>query len=105
MRELQRQGNQRIKKEVLKHYSNNSFQCSNCGYDIFNGLVIDHAYGGGARHRKEIGIRGGSGFYHWLINNKFPQGFQVLCHDCYFLKSSYPEDYIKIGEKYRELKS
>ena len=105
MRELCKRDRRRIRREVLKHYSNNSFKCANCGYNTFNALVIDHAYGGGNRHKKEIKKSGGGKFYHWLKKNKYPLGFQVLCWNCNFLKSNYPEDYTEIGKKYRESKS
>ena len=105
IRERGKQERKRIRREILKHYSNNSYKCANCGYDIYESLVIDHAYGGGNRHRKEIKESGTSSFYRWLKKNKFPLGFQVLCHDCNFLKSNYPKIYTKTGKKYRELKS
>lgn len=44
-------------------------------------LVIDHINGGGTQHRKRI-KRFGSGFYRWLKVQKYPEGFQVLCHNC-----------------------
>lgn len=53
-------------------------------------LVIDHVAGGGNEHRRSIsnGRMGGSyAFYRWLNTNKFPPGFQVLCHNCNFAKS------------------
>ena len=43
-------------------------------------LTIDHIAGGGNQHRKVVGS--GSSFYAWLRNNKYPQGYQVLCMNC-----------------------
>ncbi|MDP9489573.1 MAG: hypothetical protein M3P28_05185 [Thermoproteota archaeon] len=46
--------------------------------------------GGGRRHRDElkkmIGYRGNSALYRWLRDNKFPEGFQVLCMNCNWVK-------------------
>lgn len=51
--------------------------------------MIDHVNGGGNAHRRSIGgttactVR----FYRWLEVNNYPEGFQVLCHNCNFAKS------------------
>lgn len=54
-------------------------------------LSIDHIDGGGTKHRKEIGIKNGKGgnMSFWIIKNKFPTGFQVLCHNCNMAKGFY----------------
>lgn len=66
------------KIQVFEHYGN---KCACCGEDESCFLAIDHIDGGGNEHRKNIG-KAGSGFYKWLINNNFPEGFQILCHNC-----------------------
>jgi hypothetical protein len=66
------------KKTVFDHYGN---KCFCCGEDKPCFLAIDHIDGHGNQHRKDIG-KAGSGFYKWLIVNEFPEGFQVLCHNC-----------------------
>ena len=72
--------------KVLDHYGH---QCVCCFESIDDFLAIDHIDGGGNKHRREIGILAGSSFYRWLIRNEFPEGFQVLCHNCNMAKSSH----------------
>jgi hypothetical protein len=67
------------KVETINHYG---IVCACCGEDNVDLLTIDHVNGGGKKHRKEIGVRAGYGFYSWLRNNNFPTGFQVLCFNC-----------------------
>jgi len=33
---------------------------------------------------------GSTKFYRWLVENDFPEGFQILCHNCNFAKSHNP---------------
>lgn len=68
---------QEIKKKVFDHYGN---FCVCCGETESKFLTIDHTYGGGAQHRKEVGE--GSTFYSWLVKNEFPEGFRTLCYNC-----------------------
>lgn len=75
-----REKNQNRKKLVISHYSNGANECACCGEKEIHFLTIDHINGGGTKHFKEIGM--GTSFYRWLINNKFPPGFQVLCFNC-----------------------
>lgn len=63
---------------VLAHYGG---KCVKCNESKPTCLAIDHIEGGGNTHRKEIG-KYGSGFFKWLIDNDFPEGFQILCHNC-----------------------
>lgn len=73
----------RVKMEVFTHYSNGRPTCACCGEDRhIQFLSIDHIDGGGAKHRKEIGIGSGIRFYFWLRRSCYPPGFQVLCHNC-----------------------
>jgi len=78
--------NQRSKEQhrkyrglVLEYYGS---ICACCGEAQKEFLSIDHINGGGYKHRKEVGALGGSGFYRWLINNNYPEGYRVLCHNC-----------------------
>lgn len=66
------------REAVLQHYGG---KCTECGELRPECLAIDHIEGGGNTHRKKIG-KYGSGFFKWLIDNKFPEGFQILCHNC-----------------------
>jgi len=75
------------RKEVLEHYSNGKMVCACCEESHVEFLTIDHVDGGGSKHRKKVGYSG-SPFYYWLIKNDFPEGYQVLCHNCNFAKSN-----------------
>lgn len=59
----------------IQHYGG---ACACCGESIYEFLSIDHANGGGTKHRKS----GISKICRWLIKNKFPPEFRVLCHNC-----------------------
>lgn len=75
---------QEKKELVLRHYGG---ACTCCGEEEIKFLCLDHQNGGGNKHRKEVG--GGTTFYAWIIRNNFPEGFQVLCHNCNFTKGAY----------------
>lgn len=74
--------------KVLSYYSNGELKCNCCGENIYEFLSIDHIDGGGNSHRKELGSKY---IYSWLIQNNFPEGFQVLCHNCNMAKAFYGE--------------
>lgn len=69
---------------VLTHYGNGKLACVRCGYSDVRALTIDHIWGGGRNHAKEIGS--GGSLYGWLKKNNFPNGFQTLCANCQLLK-------------------
>jgi len=71
------------RKKVFDHYG---YRCQCCGEATPEFLCIDHILGGGERHRKIIGS---GNLYKWLIQNKYPEGYQVLCHNCNMAKGSY----------------
>jgi len=77
----------RLKKKlmVLDRYGG---KCKCCGEKDFHFLSIDHIDGGGNQHRKAI-HGGGVVLYAWLIRNKFPGGYQVLCFNCNLAKGIY----------------
>ena len=77
----------RLVKEIIDHYGGKC-ACPSCGETELEFLVIDHINGGGNKHRAEIGGLGGAGFYRWIKRNNFPEGFQVLCHNCNWSKGS-----------------
>ena len=66
-----------IREKILDHYGR---FCACCGETELKFLTIDHINNDGATHRKKVGH--GAGFYRWLINNNFPEGFQTLCWNC-----------------------
>lgn len=64
-------------------------RCACCGITEPKFLAIDHINGGGNKHRKTLGSKGGASFYSWLKRNNYPTGFQVLCHNCNMAKGFY----------------
>lgn len=70
--------------ECLYHYSNGTLKCSCCGENIYKFLTLDHINNnGGEERRKLFGSNKMTGkFYAWLIQNNFPEGYQVLCMNC-----------------------
>lgn len=66
------------KQTVINYYGG---KCSCCGESVLQFLAIDHINGNGNEERKRI-KKAGSGFYKWLIDSNFPEGYQVLCHNC-----------------------
>lgn len=73
---------QKLRKDVIERYGG---RCICCGEVELVFLAIDHINGGGSKHRREV-AGFGSQFYRWLRDNDFPEGFQVLCHNCNFAK-------------------
>ena len=75
-----------IKLEILTYYSKKISKseipcCACCGENSsITFLALDHIEG-----RKSMGHkRGFTGIkiYKWIVKNDFPDGFQVLCHNC-----------------------
>ena len=85
-RERERAARKRIKQNVISHYSNKTMLCGKCGFSDVRALTIDHVNGGGRKHRKELNLKAGHQFYTWLVNQNYPEGFQVLCMNCQFIK-------------------
>jgi hypothetical protein len=78
-----------IKLDAFNAYG--GAKCACCGFDLFDGLTIDHINGDGAAHRKAFGGgRRGAGTitYLWLKRNGYPPGFQVLCGGCNLAKGT-----------------
>lgn len=61
---------------VLKHYG--AF-CKCCGEEEKLFLEVDHINNDGAEHRKMIK---GMDICVWLVNNNYPDDFQILCANC-----------------------
>jgi plasmid maintenance system killer protein len=77
--------NRKIRLEVLRHYSNGKPKCVKCGIEDTRCLSIDHINGNGAEHRKELKkLR--TNIITYLRKNNYPDGFQILCMNCQFIK-------------------
>jgi hypothetical protein len=86
----------RLKRKMLifRHYSSEIPFCACCGEEEIKFLSIDHINGGGTKHRQELQKApgkpaGGSVIYGWIVKNNFPEGFQILCHNCNQAKGFY----------------
>lgn len=76
-----------LRLACLKHYGGLVPHCVCCKIKNLEYLTIDHVGGGGADHRREIGL--GNAIFKWLIDNGFPEGFRVLCFNCNFAISAH----------------
>src|SRR5262249_9050656 len=65
--------NAKVRAEVIAHYGG---QCEICKESCLPFLQIDHLNGGGPEHLSSIT---GRNICVWLRQNKFPDGFRVLC--------------------------
>lgn len=68
---------------VLDAYGN---ACACCGEKQREFLSVDHIFGGGRQHLKQLGFLH---LYEWLERNGYPRGFQLLCHNCNQAKGHY----------------
>lgn len=73
---------QQLRKQVISHYGE---ICACCGESRIEFLAIDHINNNGADHRKSIT----TSIYRWLEKNNYPDGFQILCHNCNLSKAFY----------------
>ncbi len=92
----------RLKVEIFNRYSDGSPKCARCGTDELRFLCLDHVKEDGKEHRKQVG----DNVYRWVKRNDFPQGFQVLCHNCNLRKhlESKEQGKSKDAERLRNLK-
>lgn len=78
----------RLRLKCLDYYGNSNPKCACCGETEIKFLTIDHINNDGAKHRKMVKT---SNIYQWLVKNKFPEGFQLLCYNCNCSKGFYGE--------------
>jgi hypothetical protein len=83
------------KINIINHYTNGKMSCQRCGFADCRALSVDHINGGGKQHLKEIGIK----FHRWIIKNNYPDGFQILCMNCQFIKRDENQEYWKPDAK------
>jgi hypothetical protein len=72
----------RYKAKVFAHYGGEHPACK-CGFDDPRALSIDHVDGGGSQHRKTLK---GISIHKWLVAQGYPEGFQILCMNCQYIK-------------------
>lgn len=72
----------KARADLLNHYG---AKCACCGEDEPKFLGIDHIDG----YKKGTGPRGGGPLYSWLRMKGYPDGFQILCHNCNLAKGFY----------------
>ena len=101
-------GDYDLKYEVMMYYtlrynpSATKPQCNCPGHveTCVELLVIDHKK---KRTKKEKGLTG-KPFYKYLKENNYPEGYQVLCFSCNFVKELYNGECPHLFEKYRKKK-
>lgn len=81
LKEMMRGRIQKIRFEVLEHYSNGKLKCACCGENHIEFLAIDHINGNGNAEKKRLNLKGHN-FLYWLKKNNYPEGYRVLCHNC-----------------------
>lgn len=69
----------------LIYYGGDPPKCKCCGESEIKFLAIDHIDGNGKKHSQSIK----KALPYWLIQNNFPKGFQILCHNCNLAKGFY----------------
>lgn len=69
----------RMRADAINAYGG---KCACCGESNILFLTIDHINSDGAEYRREKRLSGGNLVYSWLKKNEYPDGFQVLCHNC-----------------------
>jgi len=83
---------EKVRGEMLVHYSQNPPSCECCGETRLYFLSLDHIKGNGSEHRRQIVKEnggtpiGGNALPYWLKKHGWPKGFQVLCYNCNFAK-------------------
>ena len=88
VRPYRQRRSQVIRVEVLAHYGGPVPRCACCGQSDVRFLCIDHINGGGRAHRRSLKSQS---VYAWLKRNSYPEGFQVLCHNCNMAKGFYKD--------------
>lgn len=71
--------NKQRRLDCLLHYSGGRLECACCQESHYEFLCIDHLNGGGTQHRKSLAHHD---FYRYLIQEGYPEGYRVLCHNC-----------------------
>ena len=94
VKETKRKSHWKLRREVLSAYCEADIVCAQCGFTDVRALQLDHIDGGGAKQVRELKGRGWT-LYRWLRKNNFPQGYQVLCANCNWIKRHTNEEWGK----------
>lgn len=78
----QRENRRSSRLLVIEHYGG---KCACCGESNEIFLAFDHVNGGGTQHIKELKGQNLT-LVKWIIKNNFPEGIQILCHNCNYAK-------------------
>ena len=84
-REYDKKRRKELRYSVIKYYSKGEMNCKICGYNDIRSLAIDHINNDGAEKRRN-GHGVGEKICEWIIRNKYPPEFQILCHNCNWIK-------------------
>lgn len=91
LRESRKKQRWSLKIDILTHYSRGKPHCKCCGETHPEFLAVDHINNNGAEAKRNGEPKGGVGFYTYLRKNNYPEGFQILCHNCNMAKAFYGE--------------
>ena len=81
----------KLKGDVIRHYSNGTMTCLWCGFGDIRALSIDHINGNGAKEKRDKNWSGAK-FYVRLRQLGYPEGYQVLCMNCQWIKRTKNEE-------------
>jgi hypothetical protein len=75
----------KVRLDVLRHYGGEPPKCLWCGCGDINVLELDHTFGLGNYHRRQIRTK----LDTWLRREGYPAhiSIEVLCHECHTLKT------------------
>lgn len=73
---------QELKLAIFEAYG--GVKCNCCGNTRKECLQVDHINGGGCKHLKSFPSN--NSFYGWLKKSGYPEGFQILCANCNWIK-------------------
>lgn len=75
----QAQKREGLKVAVVNVLTNGEGTCRHCGQGDIDVLNVDHVNNDGKTHRQKVPT---SNAIRWIIQNDYPQGFQILCANC-----------------------
>lgn len=80
----------RLKADIISHYSNGTMSCVKCGFNDLRALCLDHVNNDGAEWRTKYKVSGrstiGTNTYAKIKELGNPEGLQVLCANCNLIK-------------------